>query len=315
MSKPLTSNKLIASVKRRAQIPTNQNTFSNQDFLELANEEMAIGLVPSILELHEDYFLWEQDIELVSGQSNYRIPYRAAGNKLKDVYYVDNNNNLYELTRIGNDELAEYNGPFTTGYIRAFRVQNNEVIIEPSINGYVGGKLRFLYFIRPNDLVIDEEGGVITGINRTTGSITLASLPKAYSVSQKYDFIQSTSPHVHLEIDLSAVSINSAQKSLTFDPASIPEDLEIGDYLCLAQESIVPQVPTDLHVVLAHRTAARCLEALGDTPGLQNANIKLQEMEVKLGNIIDNRVEGAPFKVKNRHGLLKSGSLANRRRR
>lgn len=312
MSKSLTSSKLIASVKRRAQIPTNQNTFKNEDFLALANEEMQLGLVPSILQLHQDYLLWYEDVSITDGKSNYRIPYRATGNKLKNVFYVDTNGNLYELTRIGDDDLADYNGPYSASFIRAFRIQNNEVIIQPNVDGYVGGYLRFFYFIRPNDLVMDEEGGVITGINRTTGVINVASLPKKFSVGQKFDFIQSESPHVHIEIDLTSTGINTTQKSITFNPSDIPTDLVVGDYVCLAQETIVPQVPTDLHVVLAHRTATRCLEALGDTQGLQNANAKLQELELKTGNVIDNRVEGAPLKVKNRHGTLRSGLLARR---
>ena len=82
--------------------------------------------------------------------------------------------------------------------------------------------------------------------------------------------------------------------------------------MSFAQESKVPQVPTDLHVVLAHRLAARCLEALGDTQGLNNANVKLQDFEGKLQNVIDNRVEDAPKKVKNRNGLIRSGLLSKR---
>lgn len=312
MSKALTSSKLIASVKRRAQIPTNQNTFSDDDFLAFANEEMQQGLVPSVLQLHEDYFLWEEDVELVNGRSNYRIPYRASGNKLRNVFYKDTNNNLYELVRILEDDRSDYNGPYNTNQFYTYRVKNNEIILEPNTNGAVSGSLVFMYYIRPNDLVTEDRAGVITNINRTTGVVTFSSLPKNFSLTQKFDFIQSTSPHVHLDIDITATGLNTVQKQLTFDPTDIPEDLELGDYVCEAQETIVPQVPTDLHVVLAHRVAARCLEALGDTQGLTNANVKLQEFEQKTQTLIDNRVEDSPKKVKNRHGILRNGLVSGR---
>jgi hypothetical protein len=293
-------------------MPTAQNTFKDEDFLALANEELQLGLVPSVLQLHEDFFLWEIETPVVSGVSEYTITYRAIGNKLRNIFYKDMSGNLYELTRISEDDRSQYNGPYTTNYFHAFRVKNNKIILEPILTGPATGNLLFVFYIRANDLVMDDEVGDITNIDRTTGAISVSSLPKKFNVSTKYDFIQNNSPHVHVAIDVTAISINTVQKTVTFDPATIPSDLAVGDHLAFAQESKVPQVPTDLHVVLAHRLAARCLEAIGDTQGLNNANIKLQEFEAKLTNVVDNRVEDAPIKVKNRSNSLRAG-LSSRR--
>ena len=312
MSKSLTSSKLIASVKRRAQIPANQNTFKEEDFLAFANEEMQLGLVPSVLQLHEDYFLWDIEVPLEESRSAYRIPYRAIGNKLRNVVYKDTNGNLYEMTRIGDDEKVDYNGGYTIGSGSAFRVKNNEIILEPNIKGVVTGSLVFTFYIRPNDLVLENETGKITGIDRTNGVITVSSFPTKFTAQEKYDFIEGQSPHTHLSIDVEILSVNSVQKSITLNPASIPSDLQKGDYICFAQETPVPQIPTDLHVVLAHRVAARCLEASGDTQGLTNANVKLQEFEQKTQNVIDNRVEDAPLKVRSRHNTLRNGLVTRR---
>jgi hypothetical protein len=73
----------------------------------------------------------------------------------------------------------------------------------------------------------------------------------------------------------------------------------------VAGESCIPNVPTELHAILAQRVACRVLEAIGDTQSLQNANSKLQEMEGKAGVILDSRVEGAVHKVVNR-GVLRN---------
>ena len=312
MSKALTSKKIIESAKRRAQIPTSQNTFKDEDFLALANEELQLGLVPSVLQLHEDYFLWQTEVPIQAGVSQYTIPYRAIGNKLRNLFYQDTNGNLFEMTRISEDDRGDYNAAYATNYFHAFRVKNNKIVLEPILSGSATGNLVFVFYIRANDLVLDDEVGDITGIDRTTGVISVSSLPKKFNASTKYDFIQNNSPHVHLGIDAQALSINTVQKSVTFNPDDIPDDLAVGDHLAFAQESKVPQVPTDLHVVLAHRLAARCLEAIGDTQGLTNANIKLQEFEAKLTNVVDNRVEDAPIKVKNRHGLLRNGLVTRK---
>ncbi len=312
MSKALTTKKIIESAKRRAQIPTSQNTFTNDDFIAFANEEMHLGVMPSVLLLHEDYFLWETEVSLEENKSAYTIPYRATGNKLRNVYYKDTNNNIYELTRISEDDRSQYNFPYSTNYFHAFRVKSNKIVLEPAATGPTSGKLVFVFYIRANDLVMDDEVGVVSAIDRENGIISLTGLPKKFDIKTKYDIIQNESPHVHKAIDMQALSINSIQKTVTFNPESIPDELEIGDHLAFAQETKVPQVPTDLHVVLAHRVAARCLEAIGDAQGLSNANVKLQEFEGKLQNVVDNRVEDAPKKVKNKNGILRNGLLSRR---
>lgn len=312
MSKALTTKKIIESAKRRAQIPTHQDTFSPDDFIALANEELHLGLMPSVLQLHEDYFLWETEVPVIPNKNSYTIPYRATGNKLRDVFYKDSNGNIIELTRIGQDDRADYNFPYGVSVFSAYRVQSNKIVVEPAMNGPAAGSFVFVYYIRANDLVMDDEVGDIASIDRTNGIIVLKEMPKKFDMNTKYDFIQNRSPHVHKAIDCQATSINPSLRTVTFNPDDIPEELEIGDHLAFAQESKVPQVPTDLHVVLAHRLAARCLEAIGDSQGLNNANIKLQEFEGKLQNVVDNRVEDAPKKVKNRNGLIRSGLVARR---
>ncbi|NBX74721.1 MAG: hypothetical protein EBQ89_10570 [Alphaproteobacteria bacterium] len=91
-------------------------------------------------------------------------------------------------------------------------------------------------------------------------------------------------------------------------------NLKVGDYICLANESIIPQIPPDLHTVLAERTAARILAAIGDQAGLAVANQKIAEMELRQGNVLDQRVEGAPEKITARHSLLRYGKMGVRRR-
>ena len=91
-------------------------------------------------------------------------------------------------------------------------------------------------------------------------------------------------------------------------------NIQIGDYACVANECIIPQIPPDLHNTLAERTAARILAAIGDTEGLQASNAKLQEIETRQGTILDDRVEGAPQKITARHSLLRYGKMGTRKR-
>jgi hypothetical protein len=96
MSSILKTDALIKSIKRRGFLPRSQETFLDEDFLEMATEEINLGLVPLIQRMHEEHLIYSVDIDLESGVIRYPIPARAHGNKLRDVYLVDENNNVYD---------------------------------------------------------------------------------------------------------------------------------------------------------------------------------------------------------------------------
>lgn len=314
MASYMTSTTLIASIKRRAMLPSNQATFQPADFLAFADEEMNLGLVPSVMKAHEDYFLYTQVVELQPNTTRYAIPYRAIGNKLREVAYQDGNGNVFEMTRIGIGDLPYYNQA-TSERAYAFYIENNEVVLTPSSFAPAPNTfIRLTYYIRPNSLVPLDQVAVITSVDRTTGVVQLSNLPSAFSVNMLLDLIKVQSPNKTLNFDITPMSINSTSKTITFELADIPANLAPGDHVCLAQECAVPQIPSDLHVVLAHRVAARCLEALGDTEGLATANQKLGELEAQMEILIDNRVDDAPRKVFNRHSTLRGGLSTKRRR-
>lgn len=305
MSFYYTSDELIKSIKTRAAIPSSQNRFTNEDFLRFANEEMALGVVPSILRNHEDYFLISEDISITNNKVKYQIPYRAIGNKVREIALVDPNGVIFEMTRIGVGDLPFYN---MNSSIYAYYIANNEINLVPqTVTGISGMKLRVSYYIRPNTLVLLKDVAVISNIDVTTGVISLSQMPTKFSGTLKYDLIQVKSPHKCVKLEITPISINTVLKTMTFNISDIPEELEINDHISLATESAIPQIPSDMHMILAHRVATRILEAQGDTEGLQNANQKLAELEEQTNTLIDNRVEDSPKKISNRHSILRSG--------
>lgn len=310
----MTSDDLIKSVKRRANIPVNQITFQDEDFLAFADEEMAMGLVPGVLRQHEDYLLYTQQIPLVNTSTRYQIPYRAVGNRLREVAFKDTNGNIYEMTRIMKEDLPFYNGPVTQSRVYAFYIENNEICLVPENLRVESGTLQTSYYIRPNSLVKLNKVSVITNIDLNTGDISVSAIPSEFSTTKLFDFIQVRSPHKSLSFDVSVTAVNGTTNTITFNPADIPANLLIGDHIALATQSAIPQVPSDVHVVLAHRVATRCLEAMGDMEGLQAANTKLAELEKQIETVITDRVEGAPKIISNRHSILRSGIWSRRYR-
>lgn len=318
MAQFFTSNTLIQSIKRRAMVPDNQSTFTDEDFLAFANEEISMGMVPMILRHHEDFFLVNEEVPLVAGKAEYQIPARAIGNKLREISFKDNNGNIYEMTRIEIQDLPHYNDTFRGGVAYAFYVKNNKIVLPGGSTIPANGNLVFSYFMRPNEMVVESRAAQIKSINTSTGEIEVYSLPvdssnaQLFSTSTKLDFIGKNSPHITLNYDITPTNINTGTNIITFNVDDLPSDLEVGDYVNLACECIVPQIPSDLHMQLAQRVAVRCLEAMGDMQGVQVATAKLAELDVNASSVIDNRVEGSPRKVVNRHGILRSGMYRRR---
>ena len=455
MSKYLNSDSLIESVMRRAMLPSSNSTFQEKDFLAFANEEMDIGIIPHILQYHEDYLMQIDYLPVTPGQSYYEIPSRSTGNKVRMVHYVDPSGNVFEMTRVLIEDLPYYqNGSFgiSNQGIRAFFIENDEIVLLPVDRHSLVGELQVSYYLTPNELVPTNTVSTVTGFNPYTGVVNVSSVPTNLASPIPMDILQTKSPHKRLALDVTPTAVSQASKYFQFGvspitniqcmpkasieassyftmvangstsqtnfgtqsndvvipntlnqvvcvwyaltgaeappdvyadvfvrvvllsantaadvalatssainaaglqyytssssgpvlqintslvgsfsyininsdlpfvatvintPSSdLPQELVVGDYIAEANQCVIPNIPTELHSMLAQRIACRCLEALGDAQGLQMANQKLAEMELKTGSLIDNRVEGAPLKVVNRHGFLRQSRRMLRR--
>jgi len=311
-----TASVLIDGIKRRASIPENQATFQAKDFLAFADEELLLGVVPGIMSVHEDYFLFEMEVALQADKTEYEIPSRAIGNKLRDLQYKPDPKTYVELTRVGIGD--RFSSEAMSSDIRRYYVKNNKVVITEALASSITGTLCFVFYIKPSQLVLEDRIGIIQGINNLNNGkteIVLNEVPDNFNTSIIYDLYKVESPSTILKIDLVPTTINTVTGSVTFNTEDIPAELKVGDHLAQAGEATIPQIPNEFHAMLEQMVACRVLEAQGDTQGLQNALLKLKQMETAGGMLVDNRVDDAPQKIVNRHGFLRSGMSRNIRRR
>lgn len=312
MASFLTSTTLLESIKVRGMVPTSQDAVDDSEILRLANEEMWIGMVPMIKEHREEYMVYQQDVALAANTSRYVIPHRAIGNKLRDVYFLDANNDIYEMTRINPSDLPSFQANYATNRHVYYYIQNDEIVLVQSVSSSVTGSLRLLYYIRPNELVLENRVGLITAIDTVNKIVTVDSLPTVFSVTATYDFLKSKSPFKHHAIDQTVSAINTATNTITMVSA-LPTNLAVGDYICLSEECFIPQIPLELHNILAERVVARIMSAIGDTQALQNSSDKIAKMEHKAGMLIDNRTEGSVMKVFAKNSPLRQGKRSRYR--
>jgi len=295
-------------------LPETNVTFTEADFLAFAIEELDIALIPYVMGSHEDYFLYTETIPLVQGQNRYEIPYRAVGNKLRELAFEDSNGNVLEMTRITVEDVPFYQGFGSgSGILKVFFLENNEVVLFPMTNFNGTGFLRISYYIRPNQLVSESRIMNVTAVDFNNNTVTVDNIPDFINVNTTLDQIALKAPNKCYNIDITPIAVDTTNNVLTFNAGDISPKLKAGDMIALAEECKIPQIPLDLHSMLAQRVACRCLEALGDATGLQAANAKLAEMELKGMSLIDSRVEGAPMKINNRHTFLRQSRRQFRR--
>jgi len=176
MAKPYyTSNDLINAVKRKIAFPISQNTFDEEDILAFANEEMVINQVPSILQFHENFFTYEELIPIEKDKNRYEIPSRAIGMRLKDVHFLDESKNRYELSQVDTSDRVFYNGLTN---ISKFYFEGNEIVLIVNDSKYYRGWLVMTYYMRPNQLVKNDRAAISNSFIRSvevlsTGTITI----------------------------------------------------------------------------------------------------------------------------------------------
>lgn len=309
MARNLIATKLVESVRSRAMIPDDTLVYTDEAILEILNEEIDVGLLDTLLTLHEEHLVTYTDTKAINQDEMRKrlvIPHRAVGSKLRDVHALVGQS-AYELSRISLEEIGDYNNYPYVNYVGTdlFYVEGDEIVVVSPRSG-TAGMFRLYYHIRPNVIVMEDKCAQITEIDTTTGILSFSTVPSSFSSLVKFDLVQNNTPNKILATDLEVVEVSVANKTVELDPTSIPTRLQVGDWVCFPEESPYPNLPTELHPILAQRAAVYILEAMGDAQNLSNARSKLAQMEKSVQKLLDNRVEGANKKIKSRHGFLQN---------
>lgn len=255
----------------------------------IMNREQRVYLTKLMLSVREEYRTATVDVTLATSQTEVPIPSRAVGAKLKLVELVDSGGARSPLTPISNasqpaDALAGGHGGY---YLR----DNTIVLVSAQVNGTT---LRLHYPRRLNKIVAEEEASEITAINTSTKVVTLDVSPNAkpsgFLTTATFDLIKGT-PHFDLLGSDLAISATDATTMTFVD--TLPDDLDVGDYVSLAGETPICQAPVELQDVLVQRALVKYLESQGD-PRITVAKAALDELRADALSLISPRVEDQP---------------------
>lgn len=301
------SASLLENIKGLAFVPLSQATYSDDDLLRLADNEIQTAVVPMMMATREEYFVTYTDYTIVSGQDGYDIPSRAIGAKLKDVTIINGQGVEISVPFIAAEEVP-YNTTTFVQYNQQYCfLRGNKLHLFPNNNPNVG-TLRLYYFIRPNKLVQTSKVAQISSIDTGSNTVTVANLPTTLISGVRSDFVRGT-PHFNI-LQADATIVTTGSSTITY--SSLPSGLAAGDYVCVAGETPVIQVPFELYPVVAQRVVVKLMETQGDANALASAQAKLKEIEKNVLTLITPRIEGEPKKIVGIFTTLNSPRKPNR---
>lgn len=303
------AHSLVASAYRKCLAPNAPGAIQPGDVITMLDEELHSTLSPLVQAAQEEYWVQNIDQAIIANVYDYTIPQRASFANWRDVVFVDSVGNEINLTNLSPEYLkltfpAGGNPPL---YVFGFILQNDKIRLWPP-NGGVPTQytLRMKIKRRPNNLTSTDNCAQVTNINTTTKVVTCTTVPTDWTTALTIDVIPNHPQFTALQEDGTVTAITTgASGTITF--TTLPTDsqgnytMAVGDWICPATMSPIPQIPYDMFPLLAQRGALRILESLGDTQNLQIAERRAQDMAVDFARTVSPRIEGTTKKIVNRN--------------
>lgn len=290
------TEQLIDNVKRRCSVPTSQLTYTDQDFCDLATDEMQGEVVPLIMSCREEYFVTFEDIA-VPGNREITLPEEAVGAKLRSVCWVSQLSPLV-LTNIPRIDLDVVAGVGFSNYatLAGFYIQGNKLMLWPNTSVPVGTTIRVFYYKRALNLVSPSFYGQVVAINSGTNTLQLTFVPSTWDTGTLLNSVGYMPP---FDVDASPTIVSKSSPSLVVNDVT---GIVVGDYVSELGFSAIPQLPIEAHQYLAQLTAVKALEGLSDENGMRAAQSKADMLRKNLLVMISQRVDGSVKKILNPSG-------------
>lgn len=298
---PMLVDNIINGIKARSIFATNQITIDTDQLLSFLNSIIQLDVVSLIDSCNQEFFVRSSDVPVVASQSKYKIPYRAMGRTLRDLKYVDSSGSSRNMVLIDIKDIS-----FTGQSFGAFYFKGDSVIVVPDVPSQVSptGALQMWYKLKPNAPCLLEDSAKVVSI--ASPDITVDQVPTNLTAGTNVDFIQGQEGCDIYDFDIPIVDINL--NTLTFDPADIPADLQVGDYISLAQTSpVINMVPSECQPLIENKTAKLLLASIGDMAGSTQFDGWINDYEEMIQKMIQPRTDGNPKVILNRHSLARRG--------
>jgi len=305
----------IEQARIRGGIPQTDSRFTTARMLSLLTAEMQGALAPMVHAAKSDHGVVPYSVTAPPGTARYSLPASAFANTLRDVFWIDANQQASPLTQISASNPMVYTLRGQPGSKPLFyTLQGSSVVLYPTPS--VAGTLAMPYYARPANLVlVDEapatEGAVqvaAVGYNATThtlvvGTVVAPPTPlQPASTAVALDIVRHTPGFETIvratEADVFAEELTPTSWQYTIVNVLENPGVAPGDYICLAGESPVPQIPVELCPLLHARVAYVAVPSTGDSSQAASALAsQVAELTQRATDFLRPRVESASPEV------------------
>lgn len=281
-----TTTELLTSIKLKGHIPSNQAPFTDANLMAIGDDEIDTILMEQIKSTRENYYLTSVDLSVTS-DGVYPIPLRAIGGGLALAQIVSGSM-IYPITR---SELSEQFSTVTSASgFYGFQLSGNNIKVLPLPTS---GVVRLSYYCIPNKMVATTAAAQITAVSSGTLTFAAGTIPSTITTNSPCDIIKDQPGFDWWNIDLTPSSVSSTQ--IVF--SSVNSNVAVGDWVALAGQSPVPQIPVEFRPLLVQRIIQQYYESQGYTEKLTASQAKLSKMEKAVFGLINPRVAEAPKRI------------------
>jgi hypothetical protein len=305
----VTGDAFRVGLKQRITVPANQVLLDNNGMLRMAHAVMRDKLVPLMLSVNQNFFVIKDEVTTVEDQEAYPIPYRSIGRTLRDLKIKQSGTEGYGDRDMSLIALEDAHMFPQTGVPGGFYFMGDKYVVvpRPVSDDWV---LVQYYDLQPSKIVQTTDAALVQSVSSNV--VTCVNVPTTMTTGIYVDFVKGRQGCATVGMD--AVITNVSGTQITFASADdVPDGIGIGDYIALAQESPVLQIPDEAAPLLETLTAERICYAIGDFDGATKLKADAAEESENLMKLIEPRVEGAQTKIVNRRGLLRGQGFQGNR--
>lgn len=296
-----TADDLITVVRRRLRLPddtaSGNPTLDDTELLALADEVMYGEVVPFVIRNREEHYVTKEVFELTADTQYVDIPTKAYMNIVRDVRVRpngDTNGTEVSLPRLALEDASE-----NPASVYGFALRDNRIYLFPENGSTSGTDLVVDYFYRPGRLFKLAEVDTLNADVSVGGTSLVQASTVVYTgfaAGDSVDIISAQSPHRLLM--RGTVSAYNGSNTITL-ASGVGEALPAGAYVCQADQTPVPQMPSSLFPLLTCLTAMRAAEVIGAERAVGDLSNQLQRLYKLYTPMLKNRTPGEPKKMIN----------------
>ncbi len=281
---------LIADTKSRGFIPAGSG-LTTSDLLRVLTGQLR-NYIPAFLKsIREEYLVAQLSVTVTA--ATVPIPVRACGVALRTIGWTLPDGTVRNLARVEPERRGDL--PASGAEPVGFMFQGNNVILLPAVTS---GTLVVSYQQRPGQLVLTTDCAEITGLEDGT-TFDVDANPSTLAVGTLVDVVGGA-PNFKLKaMDQTVVTNDSGHLELA---ANVPTDWAVGDWVCPATETCVPQIPLECFDLLAQAAALEIAQATGSTR-LEAIRAGLKDLREQVLVILSPRADGSARPIISRSRL------------